>query len=263
MSMALQGFDEALLSELLVIRVVGFGDAVGVQGESVPWTELAFSDGAIPILENSQYGGGSAEALHGVVAAEHKSGKMAAIRVAQAAGGVVVFREEERGERAVGRIFAEEPIHRAHQALRLIERDGALAAQIGLQVGHQESGGDSFSRDVADHEAEALLAKIQEVVIITTDFASLNAQARIFKRFERRQCLREKPGLDLFGNFEFLCSAAFGLQPPCKGPALRLDGLGHFVEAHQRKGVAVEILETGKDAAPNRSVLRARRRWVR
>src|SRR5438034_3448621 len=41
------------------------------------------------------------------------------------------------------------------EALWLIQSDGALAAEIGLQIGHQESSGDSFSGDVADDEAEA------------------------------------------------------------------------------------------------------------
>src|SRR6266550_6931870 len=106
---------------------------------------------------------------------------MAAIGVTQAAGGVVVFGEKEGGERAVGSVVAEELVHGTQQALGLIESDGALAAQIGLEIGHQESGGDSFSGNVPDDEAEPLLAEIQEVVIIATDFAGLHAKARIFE----------------------------------------------------------------------------------
>jgi hypothetical protein len=158
---------------------------------------------------------------------------MAAIGVAQAARGVVVFGEEEGGESAVGSVVAKELVHGTQEALGLVEGDGALAAQIGLKIGHQESGGDAFPGDVADDETDTLAAEIQEVIIIATDFASLDAQASIFEGFEWRLRLGEEPGLDLFGNFDFLRGAAFGFQPPGEGAALRFDGVGHFVETDE------------------------------
>src|SRR5216684_657840 len=100
---------------------------------------------------------------------------MAAIGVAQAAGGVIVFGEEESGEGAVGCVVAKELVDGAKEALGLVEGDGALAAQVGLQVSHQEGGGDAFPGDVADDETDALAAEIQEVVIIAINFASLDA----------------------------------------------------------------------------------------
>src|SRR5712692_6656229 len=69
-AMALEGFDQALFAELVVGGGVGFGDAVGGQSEGVPWMELGFCDGAIPILEIAWHGGGSVEALHNAIAAE-------------------------------------------------------------------------------------------------------------------------------------------------------------------------------------------------
>src|SRR5229473_196685 len=188
---------------------------------------------------------------------------MAAIRIAQAAAGVIVFGEEESGEGAVGCVVAEELVDGAKEALGLVEGDGALAAQIGLKIGHQEGGGDAFPGDVADDETDTLAAEIEEVVIIATDFASLDAQASIFEGFEWWLRLGEEPGLGLFGNFDFLRGAAFGFQPPGEGAALRFDGVGHFVEADQRKGIAVGILEASKDAAPNRSGLSGGRGGVR
>src|SRR6267143_2038945 len=196
-----QGFDQALFAELLVGGVVGFGDAVGVESKSVARTKLTLSNFAIPILEDSQHRGGGLEALDGVIAVEQKRGEMAAIGITQAACRVVVFAEEKGGEGAVGSVVAKELVHGAQEALRLIQSDGALAPEIGLQIGHQESGGDSFSGDVADHEAEPLLAEIQEVVIIAADLESLDAKAGIFEGFQGRLRLREKPGLDLFRNF--------------------------------------------------------------
>src|SRR6266567_898524 len=261
--MALQNFDKALLAELVVVRVVGFGDAVGVESEGIAWEKLAFSNFAIPILENPKHGGSGVEALNGVITVEQQAGEMDAIRVAQAADGIVIFGEEKGGERAVGSVVAEQLVHGTQEPLRLIESNGALAAQIGLQVGHQESGGDSFSGDVTDHEAEALLAEIEEVIIIATNFAGLDAKASIFKSFQGRLRLGEEPGLDLLSDFEFLGDTAIGFQPVSKGAALCFDGLGHFIEAHQRKGIAVKIPKTGKDPAPNGGVLCAGRRRVR
>src|SRR5258706_14474646 len=190
-----QGFDQALFAELLVGGVVGFGDTVGVESKSVTQTKLTLSNFAIPILEDSQHRGGSLEALDGVIAVEQKCGEMAAIGIAQAACRVVVFGEEKGGEGAVGSVVAKELVHGAQEALRLIQSDGALAAEIGLQIGHQESGGDSFSGDVADDEAEALLAEIQEVVIIAADFESLDADSRVFQGLERRGGFGGKAGL--------------------------------------------------------------------
>jgi hypothetical protein len=63
-----------LFAELLVGRVVGFGDAVGVESEGVSRAELVLGNLAVPILEDAQDGGGGSEALDRVIAAEEKSG---------------------------------------------------------------------------------------------------------------------------------------------------------------------------------------------
>src|SRR5260370_40564029 len=175
--MTLQGFDEALFAELFVCGVVGFGDAIGVEGEGVACAKLAFSNLAIPILENAQDGGGGFEALDGAIAVEEKSGEMAAIGVTQVACGVVVLGEEKGGESTDGSIVAKELVHGAHQSVRLIESDGAQAAQVGLEIGHQESGGKSFSGDVADHKPRPPLAPLAEVVIMTASLGVPQAAA--------------------------------------------------------------------------------------
>ena len=185
-AVTLEGVEQSLFAELLVGGIVGFGDAVGIEGKGVTWAELALSNLAIPILENTQHGGGGIEALHGVIAAKEQAREMAAIRVTQVANGVVVFGEEECGEGAIRRVVAKKLVYRAKEALGLIESDGALAAEISLQIGHQESGGDSFSGNIADDEAETAAAKTQEVVVIAADFAGLDAKAGIFEGFQGR-----------------------------------------------------------------------------
>src|SRR5713101_2968849 len=260
--MTLEGFDQALFAELFVGGAVGLGYAVGVESERVTQAKLTFSNFAIPILENTEHGGGGLEALHSVITAEEQGGEMTAIGVTQATRSVVIFGEEQGGESAVGSVVTEELVHGAQETLRLIQSDGALAAQIGLKVGHQESGGDSFSGDVAAHEAETVAAETQEIVIITADFVSLDADTRVFKRFEGRQSLREEPSLDLFRNFKFLGGAAFGFLLVCNGAALLFDSVGHLIETHQRKRISIDIPEAGEHTAPNRRVLCAGRGWV-
>ena len=83
---------------------------------------------------------------------------MAAVGVAQAARGIVEFREKQCGERAVRGVLAKKLVHGAQQALRLVDSNSALAAQIGLKIGHQQRRGDSLTGNVADDEAEALAA---------------------------------------------------------------------------------------------------------
>src|ERR1039458_9030614 len=80
---------------------------------------------------------------------------MPTIRVTQAPRLVVVFGEEERGVGAVRCVFVEELVDRAQEALRLIQGNGALAAQIRLQIGHQESG--ALTRSAAVRRLYSLL----------------------------------------------------------------------------------------------------------
>ncbi len=79
---------------------------------------------------------------------------MPTICVAQAPHFIVIFGKEEGGVGAVGRIFVKELVHGSQEALWLIQSDCTLAAQIRLQIGHQEGGSDSFSGNVANRKPE-------------------------------------------------------------------------------------------------------------
>ena len=253
-AMAAEGFDQAGFAEFVAGFVEGFGDAVGVEGESVAGVEGALADFAIPFFENAEDGGGGVEAVDRIVAAEDECGRMAAIDVAEAAGRDVVIGEEERGEGAVGRVLGEELIDGAQEALGLVERDGALAAEIGLQIGHEQSGGDAFAGNVADDEAEAIGAEVEEIVIVAADGARGKAVAGIVERADGRTELREEAALDFVGDFEFLGGAAFGFEFGGGGAALGFEGVGDFVEADEGEGVAVDDHGSGRRRCP--------RRWV-
>ena len=248
---AAEGFDEALFAEFFEGGIEGFGDAIGVKGERVARMELAFADFAIPIAEGTEDGGGGVQGFEGRVSAENEAGEMAAVDVAEAAGGVVVLGEEKGGEGAVGGVFAEELIDGAEQAQGIVAVDGALAAEIGLEIGHEQGGGDAFAGNVADDEAEAGAAETQEVVVIAADGAGLVADAGVVERREFGEVLREEARLHLFGDFEFLGGALLGFEAMPLLAALEFDGAGDFVEADQGEEVAVGIAEAAEGAAPD------------
>src|SRR5882762_3053384 len=135
-AIAPQRFNQAPFAEFLLLRVVGFGDAISVKRERVSSAKPALANRAIPFLEDPQHGRRGLEPFQSVIAPEEQSGEMPAIRVAQTPRVVVIFGEEKRGERTVRRIFAKELVHGAQEALRLVHGNGALAAQIRLQICH-------------------------------------------------------------------------------------------------------------------------------
>src|SRR6516162_2316225 len=63
--------------------------------------------------------------------------------------------------------------------------------------------------------------------------------------------LGKESSLYSLGDLKFLGDAALSLRPFGDGAALCLDGMGDFIEADQRKRVAVDVFEAGKDAAPD------------
>src|SRR4029077_8632738 len=94
--------------------------------------EGALAEFAVPFFENTEDGSGRVETVDRIVAAEDERRQSAAVDVAEAAGRDVVIREEESGEGAVGCVLRKELIDGAKETLGLVERDSALAAQIGL-----------------------------------------------------------------------------------------------------------------------------------
>jgi len=131
-AVAEQGFDQAGFAVFVAGFVEGFSDAVGVEDERVARVDGSLAQFAVPFFEDAEDGGGRVEAVDRIVAAEDERGGMAAVDVAEAAARDVVIGEEERGKGAIGSVLRKELIDRAEEALGLVERDGALTAEIGL-----------------------------------------------------------------------------------------------------------------------------------
>src|SRR5215467_13404657 len=112
-AVAAERVGETFFAEFIAPFVEGFGDAVGVESENVARRKLDFADVAVPVLKGADNRGGSFEARKRIVAAQQQGGKVAAVGVAQAAGGVVVLGEKQRGERAVRGVLAKQLVHGA------------------------------------------------------------------------------------------------------------------------------------------------------
>ena len=187
------------------------------------------------------------------VVAQQQRRQMSAVRVAQASRAIVELRIEERRVGVVGGVLVEQPVHRLQQPFRFLDRDRALAAQVGLEVGHQQRGGHALAGDVADDETEALLAEVEEVVVVAADAPRLHAGAGVFERSHRGQTLRKEPRLHLHRDLEFVRGPALGRRLLGRGAALRLDRPAHLVEADQRERVPIDDPRTGRTCRPTPS----------
>src|SRR6266481_9707265 len=104
---------------------------------------MAFLDRALPFLEEAQNRACGIQPFQSVIPAKQQSGEMATVGVAQALRLIVIFGEEERGIGAVGRVLIKQVVDAPQQTLWLIQSDRTLAAQIRLEIRHQQSTGDS------------------------------------------------------------------------------------------------------------------------
>src|SRR5262245_36712798 len=247
--MAPQRLGEALLAELLAGLALRFGDSVRVERQRVAWSEFALREFTRPVFEEPNYRGGGFQPLHAVVVPEHECWQVPAVRVPQAPGTVIVLGEEQGGVGPRGSTLAEQLVHRREER-QWFRRDGALPAQVGLQVGHQQRRGDPLPRDVTNHKAEPVAAQVQEVVIVAANLARLDAHASVLECADGRHGLRKQPGLYLTRDVELVSDAALRLRSFGDLAALQLDLTGDGIHADQRKRVPIGVLEDRQRATP-------------
>src|SRR5215467_5596697 len=109
-AMAAKRCDKALFAKFFAGGVEGFGDAIGIESQSVARAKIRFADGAIPILEDAKDRGGGFEPFERIVSTEKKRGKMAAVAVTKSSGGFVVLGKKERGESSIRRVLTKKLI---------------------------------------------------------------------------------------------------------------------------------------------------------
>src|SRR5579863_607556 len=110
---------------------------------------------------------------------------MTAVRVAQLARMIVVFSEEEGGVVTLSGIPVKRLMHGSQEPLRLLPRRRALAAQIRLEIGHQQSGRHALVDDIANHQPKPSIAQIKEVVVVAAHGPRGITKPRVDERSKR------------------------------------------------------------------------------
>src|SRR4029077_7180071 len=105
---------------------------------------------------------------------------------------------------------------------------------------------------IADDQPESLRSEIQEIEIIPSHLARLQADTRVLDCFQLRLNLRTQRRLPLPRYFQFLGGTAFGFEFLGVRLPAQLQALPHLIEAFQAKRIPVRILETRIGAAPPR-----------
>jgi len=119
--MAAQGVDQPSFSEFFAFRIEALRYTIRVECHSVTRRQSPLAGRAVPAFEESENRASGLEARQVAIFAEKKSREMAAVRIAKAAGLIVVLREEERSESTVGGVFVEQAIYREQKSLGLLE----------------------------------------------------------------------------------------------------------------------------------------------
>jgi hypothetical protein len=122
--------------------------------------------------------------------------------------------------------------------------------KVSLEISHQQSGGNAFPHDVADHQPELVPAKLKKIVKIPANVAGLDANSRIFQGRKSGPFLWEKSGLYLPGKFQLLARAVFGFEPLRMNPALLLHFASDLLATEKRKRIAVHVFEGRGNGAP-------------
>ena len=101
-----------------------------------------------------------------------------------------------------------------------------------------------------------MIAEIEEIVVVAADGTCLDTQSRVIKTADAGKALREKPRLNLLGNFDFLRRATFCLEPLGIGAPAGIEFAGRMVKACEGEDVSIGIDKASEGAATCRLLRR-------
>jgi len=99
--------------------------------------------------------------LNRTIRAYDKGRQLLTVGLAQAAARVIKIREEQRCVGVWSGVGREQAVHGREERFRILPGVHALAAQVGLELGHQQGCAHTFFGDVCRHQCRPLNSKIE------------------------------------------------------------------------------------------------------
>ena len=245
---AVEHGQQTMLAVHVLIRVAGFGDAVGVEEQAVAGEQrhgvLAVLDAVHARQEEVRLG--HAQVLVVAAGAAHERRVVAGVRKREHAGGEVEDAEPRGHEHAALIGLAQAPVGigkgRVHVQARLNQR-----VNLGLGLHHEQRRGHALAGDVGDEHHESVAVEHKEVVEVAAHLArGLHARVdvEVVALGERREHARQRGVLDMARQLQLGIVAVLGLLDVALE---RVDGGVHvvgklgelLVRAHVDHGVQV------------------------
>jgi len=95
-------------------------------------------------------------------------------------------------------------VHRGQQERKIPPIDSRAVVEAALQIGHEQSRRHSFAGHVSQHEPDSSGSQVEEIVIVATDGARLNAFAGVIEGSQGRSFPGEEFALHRGRDSDFL-----------------------------------------------------------
>ncbi len=141
------------------------------------------------------------------VVAQHNRRIVSGVHILQLTRDRIEDRKEESCIAIAGRSFKDQPVDVLHQPGQVAGTFERHPPQRRAQTGHEQGGGDTFTRDVANCQSNASVFQLDQVVVIATDTFRRTACSRQARTGKHGDFLRKQPLLHLARNLHFTMHA--------------------------------------------------------
>src|SRR5262245_48851887 len=125
-----------------------------------------------------------------------------------------------------------------------------LAADMSLQVGHQQGRGQTLARYVSHHHTKPAAPEVEIVEVVTADLTRLEAKAGVVERVQSRPVAWEQAGLNLGRDRELDGRALLARRALGKRSPLALELSNDLVRFCESKTVVIGIQKRRVPRAP-------------